>query len=482
MGVNDQINGYEDERRLIRRNSANLLRLINQILDLSKLESGKAKLNLIQSDVIIYLKYLIESFHSLAYSKKINLTFYPDIEELLMDFDREKLEIVISNLLSNAIKFTPEFGKVLVVAKQIPQNGNSQLELRVIDSGVGIKNNELDKIFDRYYQTDSKYSTEEQGTGIGLALTKELIELQNGSIKVKSAEDEGSEFLINIPVTKHAEKQDIESHVLPELHIPETEVKESLKKTNQPVLLIIEDNADVMRYLKGTLDSDYQLLFARNGQQGIDLALEQVPEIIISDVMMPKKDGFEVCDFLKNDERTSHIPIILLTAKADFESRIQGLKCGADAYLAKPFQKDELLIRLEKLLELRANMQKRFSNLSIPAESNTEEPELVLEDAFILKLKKVLEDNIENPEFGINELCDAISLSRMQVHRKLKALTGVTTTQFIRDIRLDKSLEFLKNPELNISEVAYQVGFSDPNYYSRSFVQKYGKTPSEWQG
>jgi signal transduction histidine kinase/DNA-binding response OmpR family regulator/Tfp pilus assembly protein PilF len=480
MGVNDQIEGYEEERRLIRRNSSNLLRLINQILDLSKLESGKAKLNLIQADIIIYLKYLIESFHSLAYSKKINLTFYPDVDELMMDFDREKLEIVISNLLSNAIKFTPEFGKVLVVAKQISHNGNSQLELRVIDSGVGIKEEDLEKVFDRYYQTDNKFSTDEQGTGIGLALTKELIELQNGSVKVKSTVGEGAEFLVHIPVTNNASQQDIESHVIPELRIPETEVKESLKKTDQPVLLIIEDNADVMRYLKGTLDSDYQLLFARNGQQGIDVALEQVPEIIISDVMMPEKDGFEVCDFLKNDERTSHIPIILLTAKADYESRIQGLKRGADAYLAKPFQKDELLVRLEKLLELRVTMQKRFATYTLVSDKVEEEPELVIENAFIQKLRQIVETNMEDPEFGINELCNSVNLSRMQVHRKLKALTGITTTQFIRDIRLEKSLEFLKNPDMNISEVAYQVGFSDPNYYSRSFVQKYGKAPSEY--
>jgi signal transduction histidine kinase/DNA-binding response OmpR family regulator/Tfp pilus assembly protein PilF len=481
MGVNDQIEGHDDERRLIRRNSRNLLRLVNQILDLSKLESGKARLNMTQGDIIIYLKYLIESFHSLAYSKKVNLTFYPDVEELIMDFDRDKVEIIISNLLSNAIKFTPEFGKVLVVAKSVSSIGGTALELRVIDSGLGIKKEDQGKIFDRYYQTENKYENEEQGTGIGLALTKELVELQGGSIEVKSVLEEGTEFSVLIPVTNKAEILVEEKPALAEIMEEGSIESQMAGNSDLPLLLIIEDNSDVMRYLKGTLDSDYQLLFARDGEQGIAVALEEIPELIISDVMMPKKDGFVVCETLKQDERTSHIPIILLTAKADYESRIQGLEHGADAYLAKPFQKDELLIRLVKLLELRKTLQQRFSHLIQSHEVLSEASELKIENEFLLKLKHALEENLEDSEFGIEEICGAVNLSRMQVHRKLKALTGITTTQFIRDIRLEHSLVLLKNPELSISEIAYEVGFSDPNYYSRSFTQKYEKTPSEFQ-
>ena len=245
-----------------------------------------------------------------------------------------------------------------------------------------------------------------------------------------------------------------------------------------PSLLIVEDNADVVFYLKNILKETYQLEIATDGQKGIDKAIELVPDVIISDVMMPEKDGFEVCDTLKNDERTSHIPIILLTAKADISSKLQGLKRGADAYLSKPFHKEELLIRLQALIQLRKKIQARYATLEPPQPSPDESVQI--EDAFVKKLRDTIEENIDNADFGIEQLCRKVHLSRMQVHRKIKALTGKSTSHFIRSIRLQKAKELMQTTDLTVSEIAYDVGFNDPNYFSRTFSQEFGIAPSQF--
>ncbi|MCB0589569.1 MAG: response regulator, partial [Phaeodactylibacter sp.] len=328
-------------------------------------------------------------------------------------------------------------------------------------------------------------------TGIGLALAKELTTLMDGEIWANSKEGEGSTFTIRIPIRQEAplQKEGSPMPSFPEAEIlvappaePGSPAESAVagveaELAELPSLLVIEDNPDVAAYLFACLEGRYQLEHAKDGQQGIDKALEQVPDIIISDVMMPGKNGYEVCQALKTDERTSHIPIILLTAKAGQGSKSEGLSRGADAYLSKPFDKQELFIRLEKLLELRATLQKRYSTMEeLPA---NEDPALRPEDQFVMRLRKAVEANLEDEHFGIHELCREIGLSRTQLHRKVKALTGRPTSGFIRFIRLLRAKKLLAVSDLNISQVAFEVGFRDPKYFSRTFQEEFGKPPIE---
>ncbi len=475
---------------LIQRNSKNLLRLINQLLDLSKLDSGSMKTHLVQADIINYLQYLVESFYSMAQEKKIRLIFYPETPELVMDFDEEKMQIIIYNLLSNALKFTPESGKVVLHAVQTQQSTAPFLQLKVQDTGVGIGEKELPHIFDRFYQADNSSTRKSEGTGIGLTLTKELVELMGGSITVESTLGKGTVFTLLLPVRHSMAVQPQEGHTptkqnvalefLPNFPLAAQENTSLTTDSDKPLLLIIEDNRDVVTYIKGLLSHDYQVETAANGKIGIEKALEIIPDIIISDVMMPEKDGYEVCDTLKHDERSSHIPIILLTAKAEQEDKIMGLRAGADAYLQKPFDKAELLVLLEKLIELRKRLQLRYSTNEL-TESKGVLPKPsapTLDDIFLQKIRQAIEAKIDNPELGVTHLCDAVNLSHTQLFRKLKALTGENPTLFIRKVRLQKAFQLLQTTEINVSEIAYAVGFSDPNYFSRAFHEEFGKAPS----
>ena len=473
---------------LIGRNSQNLLRLINQLLDLSKLNNNKWHLEWIQGDIVSYLQYLTESFYSAAQEKEIRLICYAEEEELIMDFDEIKLQQIIYNLLSNALKFTPKMGKIVLHIRQVVQEGQDYLQLKVKDTGQGISAQQLPHIFEQFFQAEDSKQRNYGGTGVGLSLTKELVELMGGSIQVKSQINKGTEFTILLPIQRNADKKLLFS----EPTSSEWIIKPTAEKINQPVVhtssinnfredarvvLVIEDNRDVIAYIEGILTPHYQLEFAYNGKEGIEKALEIIPDLIISDVMMPEKDGFEVCETLKLDERSSHIPIILLTAKATYQDRLRGLQHGADAYLNKPFNKTELLIRLEKLIALRQQIQKRLSALLNTDKTinniNT------IDGQFLKKIQKIVESRLNDVDLGVNDLGQKVRLSRTQVYRKLKALTGKTPSQFIRSIRLQKALKLLKTTDLNVSEVAYEVGFTDPNYFSKVFKEAFGELPSE---
>ncbi len=484
---------------LIIRNGKNLLSLVNQMMDLAKLESGKMSINLIQNDIVSFLKYLIESFHSYAESKDIQIHFLSDIDTLTIDYDPEKVQQIISNLLSNAVKFTEEGGNIYFsVLKKMEENGE-QLMVKVRDTGKGIPEEQLSNIFDRFYQVNNTATRENSGSGIGLALTKELVVLLGGKIKVKSNADvtsgnQGTEFLLSLPINRQEDTPKAEAHIgqttVSSFSTTNTKqnngnmVTASIGKGTAKVL-IIEDNQDVVQYLTTCLAAEYQLNIAMDGQEGIDIAIETTPDLIISDVMMPHKDGFEVCQTLKQDERTSHIPIIMLTAKADIESKLEGLEHGADAYLAKPFHKEELLIRIKKQLELRKNLQSHYLNLvggNGKASIIQEAPKLKNpEDHFVQKVRKVVEDNMDNFDFSIEMLCKEIHMSNSQLHRKLSALTGFSATQFVRYIRLNKAKELLENPALTITAVAFDTGFQDPSYFGRVFKKEFGVTPVEWR-
>ncbi len=474
MGMAEEIEAPK-VKRLIHRNSNNLLRLINQILDLSKLESGKTSLNLTQADIITYLQYLTESFLSAAETKHIRLSFYPEVPQLVMDFDEEKIQQIVYNLLSNAIKFTPENGTIIFHAKLLEEPEQSMLQLKIQDSGSGIPSEHLAYIFDRFYQVENTNNPNQGGTGIGLALTKELVEYMGGTITVSSQEKQGSLFTVLLPIQKVNALKKGEWKLAPVLDTA-TAVDEPPKSphysSDKPLLLIIEDNADVIEYIETILEKSYEIKSVRNGQAGIDAALEVIPDIIISDIMMPVKNGFEVCKFLKTDQRTSHIPIILLTAKTAKEEQLRGLQHGADAFLTKPFHKEELLIRLEKLVELRKKLQSSYLNDAQPTP-------LSKEDEFLQRLRQVITDKLDDSDLSVNDLCRAVKLSHAHLYRKLRALTNQTPVQFIRYIRLQKAKDLLENSDKNISEIAYTVGFADPNYFSRIYHKEMGITPSE---
>ncbi len=490
LGMIDNIRGHRQERSLIKRNSKNLLRLINQLLDLSKLDSGTMKMDAVQDDVINYLRYLTESFYSMAQERKINLQFTSAIDELVMDFDEVKLQHVVYNLLSNALKFTPEGGTVLFQTDRTTRNGKAVLHMKLKDTGVGIPADKLPHIFDRFYQADNSNTRKGEGTGIGLSLTHELVQLMGGIINVKSEEGVGSTFSIWLPILNTApagklpeevaRRKELEKELIPDTLTEKADRKKEngiAQNGDLPILLIIEDNKDVAHYIRSILEESYIIHWSKDGEAGIEKALEIVPDIIISDVMMPKKDGFEVTNFLKNDERTSHIPIILLTAKADVDSRLEGLERGADAYLAKPFNKKELKVRLDKLVELRQTLQARYAQTPIP--QPTPNKSLQIEDAFLKRMNDIIEANLDNAEFSVVDFSQEAGMSQSQLLRKLKALTGKSAVAYLRSVRLHRAKEMLSKGELNVSEVAYEVGFSDPLYFSRAFSKEFGFPPTD---
>lgn len=488
-GMTDQIEKAPDKWvdkgvKMIRRNTDSLLEMVNQILELRKLESGKMSLKLERGEVLHFISYLVESFQSLAESRNIELQLQTDISRLIMDYDPEKLQRILYNLLGNAIKFTPPGGQVFLIVN----SDEEHLFLQVKDTGVGMKEEHMSRIFDRYFSLEAVDARKDMGTGIGLSLVKELVKLMAGEIQVDSREGSGTTFLVKLPLRTDG-VVDFDPETPQQAASPLRPAVKGLTPTapmvssaageeadsDLPQLLIVEDNLDVAQYLVACLEDRYQLFLAADGREGINLAIEKVPDIIISDVMMPEKNGYELCDTLKKDERTSHIPIILLTAKADIESKISGLEKGADAYLAKPFNRDELYVRLNKLLELRRKLQEKYSNLE-------EQPTPVsLEDEFITRVRSEIEQNLDDEFFGIPELCQSIGMSRAQLHRKLKALTGKSTSHYVRSIRLYHARNILLNSDLNIAQVAFEVGFSDPKYFSRVFNEEYGITPKAFR-
>lgn len=497
IGMADEIAEQPlNAKNMIKRHARKLLHLVQQMLDLAKLESGKQIIQAQQSDIVSYLGYLVEVFQSSAAGKNIQLTFQSSNPALQMTFDAEKIQHVVANLLSNALKFTPEGGAVqLQVSVQDQGAGHSDLCIEVMDNGLGISQEDQLQIFDRYYQVDHSATQISEGVGLGLALSKELVLLMNGQLSVESDLGKGSKFRLILPIVQDkALAQKAGSADLSKTHPllvldwsnkAGAEVAESFLEAAShfgldglPLALIIEDNMEVAAYIQTCLRAQYQTILAKDGHEGIEIALETIPDIIVSDVMMPRKDGFEVTQFLKNDERSSHIPIILLTAKADVESRIKGLQRGADAYLAKPFEKKELLVRLGKLIELRQRLQARYSNPSLLSSFGTD-PQLQIEDTFLQKIKAAVEKDITDASYGVPQLCADLHMSRPQIYRKIKALTNRSIASYIRLIRLLEAKNRLQQTGLSISEIAYQVGFSDASYFTRTFTEEFGHTPTD---
>lgn len=469
---------------MIRNNGSNLLNLINQMLELQKVESGNLKLNLQYGDIVPFIQTITEQFRAFAISQEQILKFELRDNRIKMDFDQEKILRIVSNLLSNAIKYTPEKGTVtfeVSVESSPGQMAQPELLLKISDSGPGIPEEELSFIFDRFYRANNNDQSMEIGTGIGLSLTQELVRILGGRIEVTSQFGIGSSFQVFLPITKKSAT----NSQLQAINIPmATFGKKGLMPVEAPtslelpIALVVEDNPDIAQYLRICLKNSYKVIEAVNGQVGIDKALETIPDIIISDVMMPEKDGFELCEFLKEDTRTSHIPLILLTAKSDVESKIKGLKNGADDYLGKPFHEEELLVRMQNLLTIRRKLQERYQNLYNDNAIVLSESSPNQEDAFILQIKAVFDEKMDDPQFDLDALSQVLHLSRSQLGRKVKALTGQSPAVFLRSLRLQRARHLLLTSSISVKEVAYDVGFSDPAYFSRSYSEQFGESPS----
>lgn len=460
---------------IIQRNAQRLLTLINQILDLSKLDAGKMKLVLHTENIIQLLKNLVFSFESLVQNKNISLEFKSDVDHASMQCDRDKIEQVLTNLISNAIKFTPPGGHIIIEVRTKNKNGHIQID--VTNTGPGIPEEQLPHIFDRFYQGSEASVTGEPGTGIGLALAKELVELHKGRISVSSIANKTTTFSILFPLEEVATSKQQLTIELGRQSLPEETASLASTLNIENTLLLVEDNPDMRLFLNDILRREYKIIEAVDGMDGVDKAFEHIPDLIVSDVMMPRLDGMDLCHLLKQDPRTSHIPIVLLTAKADIESRLAGLKRGADDYLAKPFNRDELLIRTHNLLELRKRLWQRYASLQEPPA--VEDTSIKIEDAFLQKVRAILEERLSDSEFEIDSLAQHIGMSRSQLFRKIKALTGQSPSIYIRSIRLHKGKELLETTQMNVNEVAYTVGFSTPAYFSDAFNEAYGVRPSQ---
>ncbi len=466
---------------VIQRNGQQLLSLVNQMLDLTKIESGNRTPAMVNADVMAYIGYLVESYQSLAIAQRKSLTSFCTPKQFVMDYDPSMLHQILENLISNTLKFSAEYGQTKVIAYIEGQ----EFCLEVDDNGMGIEPDQLPHIFDRFFQADDTSTRKTGGTGIGLALVKELVDLLNGKITVESEPGSGTSFHLSLPISNKADtlsesKDQIvqrirESSLLlaQEASMPGTEEAPSntFGQDDRPILLIIEDNQDVINYLKTCLRHDYIYLVAREGRSGVDLALEHIPDIIITDLMMPLMDGFQVCEVLRADRKTSHIPIIMLTAKATVEDRLKGLAKGADAYLSKPFHEEELLIRIERLIHSRKDMQRKIRE----EEADVPDTEVV----FLSEINQILARNLEDENFDVMMLCHNLGMSRSQLHRKLKAITNCSAGQYIRLFRLNHAKQLLETTDLNISEVAYRVGFKHPGNFSVAFKNEFGASPSE---
>ncbi len=487
MNQKDQFVFSKTDIQIMDRNAKRLQQLIEQLLDLSKLESGKMKLETKSGDFKNYLQQLVSSFSPISEKKKIKIGFHIDEADYLLRFDRDKTDKIFYNLLSNALKFTPDEGKVSV---ELNRN-NSFTTIKVTDNGIGIPGDQINYIFDRFYQVKQNDEHAFDGTGIGLSLVKELVQVHGGNIKVNTALDQGVQFILEIPFEKgspsesivmntrglmpgYNNKNTLESFATEE-HFGESEAISS--EEEKPILLIIEDNSDLRYHLKKTFEEEYKVLLAKDGKQGVAIAEDQIPNFIICDVMMPQKNGYEVCRHLKLGKLTDHIPILLLTAKAAQEEKLEGLLVGADAYISKPYDPSELKLTIRNFLEQEKRMQKRFSAIDQkPSKELLQTPQ----NAFILKIHQVIEEHIADGLFGVERLSELMGLSRSQLFRKLKAISGQSPIHLIRSIRLQKAKTLLQQGAGNATEVAYMVGFNNPNYFFKCFKTEFGITAGEW--
>ncbi len=481
----------------VNRNTKRLQDLINQLLDISKLETGNVNLHVSEGDFMEFVKTIVLSFLSLAEYKRINYEYDLPEEVRMVHFDADKIEKILTNLITNAFKFTKEGGEISVGIQFLeasPNNDFDAIQIKVSDTGRGIPAKKLDKIFDRFYQISDQDSREAEGTGLGLALTKELVDLYRGNIIVESEVGKGSIFSVSLPVSAnqfreeeivtnpsdedtrtHPVAPDYEHEDNVDYEIIEGKVPYTIK--NNPVILIVEDNEDLRNYISRNLDGKYNIIFAENGKVGLAIANENIPDLVISDVMMPIMDGMEMCKLLKTDERTDHIPVIMLTARADRYSKLEGLETGADDYLLKPFDTGELNVRVKNLLEQRRKLREKFSLEFLSDPTNLGLPP---KDQFINRLLQIFDQHISDAEFKINQLSGKLNLSQSQVRRKVMAITGYTPNELFRNHRLKKAAVLFRSGQTHVAQVMNLVGFNNQSYFTKCFGELFEMTPSQF--
>jgi signal transduction histidine kinase/DNA-binding response OmpR family regulator len=523
--------GLKNELNLVLRNATRLERLVNQLLDLSRLEAGKMNLQVQQLDIIPLLRKIVLAFTSWAERKKISLKYKNTLDSLLAYIDQDKIEKIMNNLLSNAFKFTPEGGKIVVdvsilqpplspftkgetnpsplsrgdtggcnkTNSEFPVPNSDFVEITVTNTGPAIPADKIDKIFDRFYQVDDSYTRDHEGTGIGLSLVKELVELHYGTIDVqcrRAGLQSRTTFTILLPLDREqfsddeiietpSSLEETTSETIPE-EIPlrvesEDEPDEKqwrMSQQERPLILLIEDNPDMRVYIRENLQDCYRVIEAVNGRQGRDLAFNKIPDLVLSDIMMPEMDGFQVCEAIKSDMRTSHIPVILLTARAEIKDKLKGLERGADDYISKPFVIEEIKVRVKNLIEQRQKLRERFSREALFGIKDIALNQS--DEEFLHHAMEMINEHIDDPQYTVQNLGDSIGMSRMTLHLKLKALTDQSPHNFIRLLRLKKAAVLLKQKTATVTEVAYEVGFKNLSHFAKAFQEQFGETPSHF--
>jgi signal transduction histidine kinase/DNA-binding response OmpR family regulator len=454
-----------------------LQQLINQLLDIARLAEGQVTPTFSSLDIVKFLRGVMLSFESLATQKKLQWSFHSEIETLEMPFDTEMVMKICNNLLSNALRFTPEGGHVSMrVYVQA-----TYLCFDVADTGIGIPPDKLPHIFDRFYKVDTSMYSRQGGTGIGLALVKALIALHQGKIQVKSQLGAGTLFSVSLPQTQfaHVAAEAQEIAIAPSAILaPSAPLPHKAPQGQKPLLLLVEDNEDLHYLISQYLEDTYEIIDAYDGEEGVQQAIALIPDIIISDVMMPKMSGYMLCQTLKQDERTSHIPIVLLTAKTSQADRMQGWEMRADDYLPKPFEHKELLARINNLVALRKQLRQRYAGEAPPAALLAQHPK---DKAFLEKCEAVIQVHFAKASFSADDFAEEMALSQRQLNRKLQALTDGGISQFIQAFRLDKAEKMLRNTDKLVGEIAHEVGFGSSAYFVKCFREKFGKTPKEYQ-
>ncbi len=467
--------------KVVHKNVHILLRLVNQILDFRKYENDKLELVRANMNLRVQLQEWSHSFQTLALKKHIHfvLEVNDDRADYLMAVDAEKMERVYFNLLSNAFKFTPENGTITVTLSTLTkEEGGRYARLVVADTGSGISVQHIRHIFDRFYQIDVNHA----GSGIGLALAKAFVELHGGEITVDSVEGKGTVFTVDIPMAVVEEPSaDLvqepritQQTVVEELEDMETE--EQIPDENKECILIIDDNADVRDYVKSLLKEEYTVIEAPDGRAGLKKAMKYVPDAIICDVMMPVMDGLECCRKLKTELQTSHIPVMLLTACSLDEQRIQGFECGADSYISKPFNSKLLLVRLRNLMDNHKRLKQFFGDKT----TLSKEPVSDVDKGFVDRFRELIEENLADSELSVEDLGSKMGLSRVQLYRKIKALTNYSPNELVRIARLKKAASLLASSEKTISEITYEVGFTSPSYFTKCYKDYFGESPTDF--
>ena len=468
--------------QMVEKNISILMRLITEILDFRKIQNKKMKLELSEFELTDYLKQWTNTFDSIVrkQKKQIHLVLPNSI---FMYADLYKVEHICYNLLSNALKYTDEGGNINVKA----ENFDGMVQICVEDTGKGIPKEDIKHIFDRFYQVQN---SNKEGTGIGLAIVKSFTELQGGTVKVESVYGKGSKFIVTLPIRvannnvplaikpNSMNEELIDNSIVTDISNENKKSRiTSIQQIDKPRVLVIDDNADICAYATVLLNNEYDVIVASNGEEGLKKAIREVPDIVVCDVMMPGMDGLECCKRLKNDGITSHIPIILLTAKTLDEYRVEGYMYGVDAYLTKPFSGMVLKARIKNLIENRKLMKIVFGNDA--REEVHEEVIQSIEDKFVEKFRAIIQNNLGNSELSVETISKEMGISRAQLYRKIKTMTGISPNDIIREARLKRADRLLETTDKSISEIAYEVGFSSPSYFTKCYREFFGRTPNK---